>query len=99
MKKHRGKEINMQKKIVYHREKPKPYRNHVPTDAEEYMQAVLQAERYLSAHRKETPEGIYWSSGESEKNDSVFAKLSVVNLYGGSAGILYFYHKLYQATK
>lgn len=89
----------MQQKIVYHKEKLQSYRNHVPADTEEYMQAVRQAEQYLSAHRKETSEGIYWSSEESEKNDSVFAKLSVVNLYGGSAGILYFYHKLYQATK
>lgn len=77
----------------------KPYRVHVPADKEEYRQAVLQAEHYLSVHKKITPQGLYWATGEAEKNDNVFAKLSVVNLYGGSAGILYFYHELYQETK
>lgn len=89
----------MEQKMVYKKESVKPYRVHVPASAEEYLQAVRQAEHYLSAHVKRTPEGIYWASGGTEKNDNAFAKLSVVNLYGGSAGILYFYHKLYRATK
>ena len=89
----------MEQKMVYKKESVKPYRVHVPASAEEYLQAVRQAEHYLSAHVKRTPEGIYWASVETGKNDNAFAKLSVVNLYGGSAGILYFYHKLYRSTK
>ena len=63
----------MEQKMIYKKESVKPYRVHVPASAEEYLQAVRQAEYYLSAHVKRTPEGIYWASGETGKNDNAFA--------------------------
>lgn len=64
---------------------------------EDYLSTVLQAEKYLATNRVETEEGVYWkTSGTGGDNRTEL--MSRMGLYGGSAGILYFYLKLYQAT-
>lgn len=57
---------------------------------QEYLDAALQAERFLARNAYETEDGIYWQPPGGGELDQTF--------YSGTAGILYFYLKLYETT-
>lgn len=57
---------------------------------QDYLDAALQAERFLARNAHETEEGIYWQLPGGAELDQTF--------YSGTAGILYFYLKLYETT-
>lgn len=61
-----------------------------PAQSKEYLDAVLGAEKTLEQKCVRTENGIYWKDGLQEQPD--------ISLYSGSAGIAYFYIKLYAAT-
>lgn len=75
----------------------KKYLSYVPKSPQEYLDVALQAERYIAARQVVTPDGIYWSENAVDFTDSSLT--GALGLYNGSAGILYFYLKLYQVTK
>lgn len=66
-----------------------PFRSKQITEAQEYLEIVHKAERYLAKNMHETVEGIYWFDPADGRIDLTF--------YSGCAGILYFYIKLDQA--
>lgn len=57
---------------------------------EDYLEAALKAEKYISGAVRETEDGIFWQADEDKLD---------LTLYSGSAGILYFYIKLYETTE
>lgn len=67
------------------------YLQYHPTSNREYLDAVLGAEKTLEQKCIRTEKGIYWKDGLQEKPD--------ISFYSGSAGIAYFYIKLYAATE
>ena len=70
----------------------KSYLRQTASSPEEYLTAALQAEKYIDRWKVVTPAGIFWDMGQ----DRLSADL--LGLYNGSAGILYFYKKLYDTT-
>ena len=68
----------------------KKYQQYQPVSDREYLDAVLGAEKMLEQKCIRIEQGIYWKDGLQEKPD--------ISFYSGSAGILYFYIKLYIAT-
>lgn len=66
------------------------YIQYHPASSREYLEAVLGAEKTLEQKCIRTPKGIYWKDGLQEQPD--------ISFYSGSAGIAYFYIKLYAAT-
>ncbi len=69
----------------------KKYEQYQPASYKEYLDAVLGAEKTLEQKCVRTKKGIYWKDGLQEEPD--------ISFYSGSAGIMYFYVKLYAATK
>lgn len=67
------------------------YLMHQPVSGKEYMDAVLRAEKTLEQKCIRTEKGIYWKDELQEEPD--------ISFYSGSAGIMYFYIKLYAVTK
>jgi lantibiotic modifying enzyme len=67
----------------------KEYRFHQAASKQEYLDAVLGAEKMLRKKCVETGDGIYWQDVLQDEPDRAF--------YSGSAGVLYFYIKLYKA--
>lgn len=63
---------------------------------EEYLQAVWGAEKFLSKNAYETEDGIYWRNNNNWRGVKDETDLS---FYSGCAGVLYFYLKLWEATK
>lgn len=55
----------------------------------DYRDAAIEAEHYVRTFQTETGDGIYWNEVETSGN---------LTFYRGSAGILYMYIKLYEAT-
>jgi lantibiotic modifying enzyme len=69
----------------------KSYLFHKAQSEKEYLDAVLGAEKMLQKQCAKTQDGIYWNDVLQDEPDRAF--------YSGSAGILYFYIKLYKALK
>ena len=67
------------------------YIQYHPAYSKDYLDAVLGAEKTLEQKCIRTENGIYWKDGLQEQPD--------ISFYSGSAGITYFYIKLYAATK
>ncbi len=67
------------------------YLQYHPASNREYLDAVLGAEKTLEQKCIRTEKGIYWKDGLQEQPD--------ISFYSGSAGITYFYIKLYATTK
>lgn len=61
-----------------------------PAGSEEYIEVVLRAEHFIREFKESSSEGIYWNEIKGAGN---------LTFYRGTAGILYFYLQLYQATK
>lgn len=66
------------------------YTQYHPTSSREYLDAALGAEKTLEQKCIRTEQGIYWKDGLQIQPD--------ISFYSGSAGIAYFYIKLYAAT-
>lgn len=66
------------------------YMQYHPASNREYLDAVLGAEKALEQKCVHTEKGIYWKDGLQKQPD--------ISFYSGSAGIAYFYIKLYAAT-
>lgn len=78
----------------YRFENGKPYPSRAATSADDYLRSVLRAERFIAQHQRHSSvgEGIYWLSQVSDES------LADPSFYGGTAGIAYFYLKLYETT-
>lgn len=63
----------------------KEYESLTPGTPEEYLQAALQAEKFIAGFEKEDKDGIYWARQGEKPN---------LTLVTGSGGVLYFYIKL-----
>lgn len=57
---------------------------------QDYLDAALQAEKFIRQNAHETDEGLYWQLPGGGELDQTF--------YSGSAGVLYFYLKLAETT-
>lgn len=68
----------------------RPFPKREAQDPSEYLQAVLDAERYIASHQRENADGIYWEDSITDGKH--------LSLYSGATGILYFYLELYKAT-
>jgi len=66
------------------------YIQYHPTSDKEYLDAALGAEKTLEQKCVRTEKGIYWKDGLQIQPD--------ISFYSGSAGIAYFYIKLYAVT-
>ncbi len=66
------------------------YIQYHPTSGREYLDAALGAEKTLEQKCIRTEKGVYWKDGLQVQPD--------ISFYSGSAGIAYFYIKLYAAT-
>lgn len=62
-----------------------------PKNTETYLQVARDTEKYIATKKIETEDGIYWKNSGTGHTDLTF--------YSGSAGVLYFYIKLYQVAK
>jgi lantibiotic modifying enzyme len=69
----------------------KNYNFETVVDLNRYLEAILSAERTVAKGAVESPDGIYWIDELQDTPDLSF--------YSGSAGILYFYTKLYNVLK
>lgn len=56
---------------------------------QDYLDAALQAERYIAAHQISNEDGIHWRTDDGTEK---------VELYEGASGITYFYLQLYRVT-
>lgn len=65
------------------------YKSLIAESPEEYLQAALQAERFIAGFENESGDGIYWARQDEEPN---------LTLMTGSGGVLYFYIKLARVT-
>lgn len=68
----------------------KAYPRVIATSPQQYLDAVLAAERHIAAHQRENEDGVYWAD---ELCDDTH-----ITLYSGATGILYFYLELYRIT-
>lgn len=67
-------------------------------DPKEYLDAVLGAEKLISKSAHVTKDGIFWKK-EGQTWSRIRQDEIDQSFYSGTAGILYFYLKLYEATK
>ena len=67
-------------------------------DPQEYLDAALGAEKFIAQYAHRTPDGLYW-----KKSGLTWSRIGAQEIdqsfYSGTAGILYFYLKLYEVTK
>jgi len=62
---------------------------------EEYLETALATEKYLESNRIDGPKGTYWRiDGIHDKGTD-----TDITFYSGTAGVVYFYLKLYETTK
>ncbi|MEX2785497.1 lanthionine synthetase LanC family protein [Streptococcus sp. H49] len=79
----------------YHDKQPFPLKQ--AEKAEDYLNLAIQAAEYIDQFKVETEDGIWWRNTNNEAQLSI-SDFSNPNFFSGSAGILYFYDKLYQIT-
>lgn len=65
---------------------------------EEYLEAVLGAEKYIRCYEQEGPDGIYWKKKGATWSGVPESEIDL-SFYSGNTGILFFYLKLYEVTK
>ena len=72
------------------------YETAQPSSPQEYLDIALRTEKFVTKYAHKMEDGIYWKkSGPGWRGDPADIDLS---LYSGSAGVLYFYLKLQEAT-
>lgn len=71
------------------------YETETAESPDEYLEIALRAERFLAQNAVETDDGIYWQRNGNWRGVDNEIDLS---FYSGSAGVLYFYLKLWDAT-
>ena len=59
------------------------YASYKPLNISEYLDAALEAEKYVSQYERKSEDGIYWSLNDTDKPD--------LSLFIGSTGDLYYY--------
>ncbi|MCQ2541479.1 MAG: hypothetical protein MJ112_04180 [Lachnospiraceae bacterium] len=65
------------------------YDTYAPKSTSEYLDAALEAEKYIAQYERQTKDGIFWSIEETDKPNLSF--------FVGTTGNVYYYLKLYQA--
>ncbi|AXQ79107.1 hypothetical protein DDV21_008420 [Streptococcus chenjunshii] len=63
----------------------------------DYLNLAIQTADYIDQFKVETEDSIWWRNTNNEAQSSI-PDFSNPNFFSGSAGILYFYDKLYQVT-
>jgi len=66
---------------------------------QDYLTAVQETISWLEAAEHTTEDGTWWESIPGKETDKNATLTSVGSLYGGSAGIAFFYLRMYQVTK
>lgn len=63
------------------------------------LEAALQSANWINAYAHSKKEGIWWDIIPNKIHDSSDVLTSTFSLYGGSAGISFFFLHLYQITQ
>ncbi len=75
----------------------KRYETYQVNSPQEYLDAAIRTEKFLSKYIREVEDGIYWDNAEQNWRN-VYSETDL-SFYSGDAGILYFYLKLWEVTR